>query len=100
MLSYFHSAENCSPSYPWYINILFILAIVAAVWRVRSKHKKISLFLVCSGGILNSLERAITGCVNDYLQLPGLFHFNLSDVAILIGCLLLLYDLWSAPKSK
>lgn len=53
--------------------------------------------LVLGGAVLNLIERAIFGCVRDYLNFFNLFHFNLADFVISVGVLTLIYRLFIKP---
>lgn len=70
-----------------YLNFL----ILAVFGWFFSKKPSWGLSLILSGGISNLIDRLLSGYVIDFLKLPGLgFHFNLADVFITLGVLLIL----------
>ncbi len=58
---------------------------------LRKRHFG-SLFIL-AGGSSNLLDRLFYGGVVDFIQLPLIPAFNLADLAIVLGCVLLLIDL-------
>lgn len=67
------------------------------LFQWRGSGMRWSLIALLIGGGLNMLDRALHGCVLDYLHWPfGLAsffpNFNLSDTMILIGALTLLFS--------
>lgn len=73
------------------IFILYVIFFAVLFW----KHKKIllcnnkivsiSLGLMCGGIMSNFIDRTVYGYILDYINLPGLFSFNMADVAIFFG---------------
>ena len=55
--------------------------------------------LIVGGGASNLLERFLGGEVADYIQLGSLSHFNLADMAIVIGIVLALFELTRYGKT-
>lgn len=47
--------------------------------------------MVLTGGFLNALERTIFGSVTDFIAMKYFAVFNIADVAITIGVILLFY---------
>ena len=84
----------------WALGLVMLLAIVAlAIWWVRADSALIRLGLAfCIGGALsNALDRLIYGAVADFFHLHwgswSFYIFNVADVAITIGVILLIADL-------
>ena len=60
------------------------------IWRSNSTFTYIWAGLVWGGALSNFLELIQKLCVNDYLSFFDLVYFNLADVFICIGILLLI----------
>ena len=86
------------------------LKIVAAVlfwlWlaRVERRIEAVSLGLLIGGAIGNAIDRVAYGAVFDFVSLHAFgynwYVFNLSDVAIVAGVALLLYDSFKGSAVK
>lgn len=84
----------------WGLGVIMLGAIIAlAVWWVRADAMLIRLGLaLCVGGALsNALDRLLYGAVADFFHLHwgnwSFYIFNIADVAITAGVILLLADL-------
>ncbi|MGB3337568.1 MAG: signal peptidase II [Devosia sp.] len=84
----------------WALGLVMLVAIVAlSVWWVRADSALIRLGLAfCIGGALsNAVDRLIYGAVADFFHLHwgtwSFYIFNIADVAITIGVILLIADL-------
>ena len=84
----------------WALGVVMLVAIVAlGIWWVRADSALIRLGLAfCIGGALSNAEdRLIYGAVADFFHLHwgtwSFYIFNLADVAITIGVILLIADL-------
>jgi lipoprotein signal peptidase len=59
------------------------------------------LALALGGAVGNTLDRLLSGRVVDFITVPGYpFQFNLADVAIRLGAMLLLFDIIRHAKSE
>lgn len=89
----------------------FVLVAVAAaitaaltLWAFRSKDKyeRGALSLIIAGALANLIDRASRGNVTDYLDLHfggwNPFVFNLADVWISVGAVLLLVTSWRPSR--
>lgn len=56
--------------------------------------------LLVGGAVGNLIDRLVHGYVTDFIKLPAWPAFNLSDMAITIGVLTLLYVLEGAPSKR
>lgn len=78
--------------------VSFVAAIGFSIWLayVDSKWLAIALGLLISGAIGNGLDRAFHGAVIDFVSLHAYgfywYVFNIADVAIVIGVVVLLID--------
>ena len=84
----------------WGLGVIMLGAIIAlAVWWVRADAMLIRLGLaLCVGGALsNALDRLLYGAVADFFHFhwgsTSFYIFNIADVAITVGVILLLADL-------
>lgn len=82
---------------------LAILVIGVWLWRTKGRLTVIALGLIIGGAIGNGIDRISYGWVADFYYFHlGWFHwyvFNLADVAIVLGVVLLLFEsFFVAPK--
>ena len=91
----------------WALGLVMLAAIVAlSIWWVRAESALIRLGLAfCIGGALsNAVDRLIYGAVADFFHLHwgtwSFYIFNLADVAITIGVILLLADLLGLARPR
>ncbi|WP_354043434.1 signal peptidase II [Devosia sp. UYZn731] len=84
----------------WGLGAIMLVAVVAlAIWWVRADSSLIRLGLAfCIGGALsNGLDRLIYGAVADFfhfhLGANSFYIFNVADMAITLGVILLILDL-------
>ncbi len=83
-------------SSPWLL-IVFALAVAAVLlaWAIRAEHpmERSALALIAGGALGNVADRWRQGAVTDFLDLHwNDWHwptFNIADVAIVVGCILL-----------
>lgn len=61
--------------------------------------EKISLFAILLGAISNLIDRLQYGYVIDYFDLKWFTIFNLADVLISLGTVLLIYSLFKKPHN-
>jgi len=85
---------------PWALGVVMLVAIAAlSVWWVRADSALIRVGLaLCIGGALsNALDRLIYGAVADFFHFHwgtwSFYIFNLADVFITFGVILLILDL-------
>ena len=68
-----------------------------------SNRKKIGFLFILSGGLGNFIERIFFGSVTDFLHLrfldTSLFVFNLADLIITIGAIILIFE-WILNTSE
>jgi signal peptidase II len=91
----------------WALGIVMLVAIAAlSVWWVRADSALVRVGLAfCIGGALsNAIDRLIYGAVADFFHLhwgPWSFYiFNIADVAITIGVILLIVDLTGITRLR
>lgn len=70
-----------------------MLAIIAYVIVNRKKIsllEKLSLGMIVGGGIGNLIGRASVGYVTDFLNIQIIPVFNVADIGVTVGCILLI----------
>lgn len=84
------------------IAIIFILfGIIRAIVIVARKKKYFqfwSLVLIFVGAISNLIDRIIYGVVIDYVDFGWWPVFNLADVMICVGVVILIIEIWENKK--
>ena len=94
----------CNPGFafgllPGFLNELIAFLVLFAVVSLFFKEKEFIFYapfvLVLGGGIANLADRIFRGCVVDFIRIPLLpTTFNLADVAITVGVLLIIISLF------
>jgi signal peptidase II len=91
----------------WSLGAIMAVAIVAlSVWWVRAETALIRMGLaLCIGGALsNAVDRLIYGAVADFFHLHlgswSFYIFNIADVAITLGVILLIADLLGLGRPR
>ena len=80
---------------------LLMIGLAFAWWRRRRKaplleHLAFGAFL--AGAFGNYLDRAVRGYVVDFIALPHYPVFNVADIAIVVGAVLMLFAQRGAPS--
>ena len=93
---------NCSYLFSNFISLhVFVIGLVLLLilidyifWKSvgHSACGKAGLVLLNLGGALNIYQRLATGCVTDALNFINLVHFNLADLLIVVGIIILLFS--------
>ena len=81
---------------PTFLNGLIAFSILLALAYLFFKQKEFTLYapftLIIGGGISNLADRIFRGCVVDFIRIPLLATiFNLADVVITAGVLLMIF---------
>lgn len=82
------------------LSILIIIVIVVIVhYLIRAYLEKnslavFSLTLILAGSLSNLIDRLRYGFVIDYIDLKWFTVFNLADIMITVGVVILIFDLW------
>lgn len=88
------------PGIEWIIPLILI-AIWIFLWKSWEKFKnleKIGYLMILTGGFLNAIERTLFGSVTDFIAVRYFAVFNIADVAITIGVILLFYTFIQEKK--
>jgi signal peptidase II len=85
----------------------FSLGVAAALavwaWRVDRPVLALAVGLIIGGAVGNAIDRVRLGAVTDFIDVTRLWFpwvFNLADSAISVGSLLLIWDLFLAPRNR
>jgi signal peptidase II len=62
----------------------------------RSRVGDYGLLFLLGGAFGNLVERLKFGCVRDYINFFNLFHFNIQDLLVTAGIMLIIWTLWKA----
>jgi signal peptidase II len=77
------------------VGLLVSVALVAlAVWFLRNRTRPLAWLaagMLLGGAVGNIIDRILEGAVIDFLKPPNWPAFNLADVSIVVGMLLLVY---------
>lgn len=90
----------------WALGVVMVVAIIGlAVWWWRSKELlvRLGLALAIGGALSNALDRLLYGAVADFFHFHwgtwSFYIFNIADVAITFGVILLFADLFGIGRS-
>lgn len=90
----------------WSLIIFFVLVLILSWWSLHeaSRAPRIS-FMACGAALMaagawsNFFDALRYGGIIDWIAIPGLTVFNLSDVFIVIGCLLAITSALTKKKA-
>jgi len=71
------------------IPLLSLLILYFAKKNNKSLLEIVGLSIVLIGGTLNIADRLLSGCIHDYLNFFGLFMFNVNDLLVSSGIIIL-----------
>jgi signal peptidase II len=98
---------NIEAGWTRWVLTAFALAVAAglAVWarRLEKPLLAIAVGLIMGGAVGNAIDRLRFGAVADFLDFSRLafpWIFNVADSAITIGSVLLIWDLFLAPRKR
>ena len=78
-------------------------ALAVWAWKVDRPILALAVGLIIGGAVGNAIDRLRLGAVTDFLDFTRLmcpWVFNLADSAISVGSVLLIWDLFLAPRKK
>ena len=98
-LKHFADIVSCNKNLAWSIPIVpaifylvwtaIIAVLIYVFFKTKKYSRKIFLIFVFSGAISNLIDRIRLGCVVDYIDIKIFPVFNLGDVYITIGVIML-----------
>jgi lipoprotein signal peptidase len=77
------------------ITALFVFLFLKNI--ARSRVGDLGLLLFIAGASVNTLERLKSGCIWDYISFFNLFYFNVQDLLVTVGIILMI---WTILKIK
>lgn len=83
-------------------SIVIFLFVLLFLWLLKNKYGVVPLLgtvLIIAGGVGNLAERLINGCVRDYIDFFGFFHFNLFDLFVTLGISVTILTIWKRQKA-
>lgn len=88
--SIFSTCNTKSVAYPY----LAILLLLFFSWVYFTHFKKtfitnIAFIAIVLGGVLNTLEWLFRGCVLDYIRFFNISFYNINDLLIMVGLVIL-----------
>ena len=91
----------------WALGLVAAIAIVALGvwwWRTADTLVRFGLMLVIGGALSNALDRLLYGAVADFFHFHwqdwSFYIFNIADVAITLGVLLLILDVLGIGRKR
>ena len=78
-------------------------ALAVWAWKVDRPILALAVGLIIGGAVGNAIDRVRLGAVTDFIDVTRLWFpwvFNLADSAISVGSVLLIWDLFLAPRKK
>jgi signal peptidase II len=78
-------------------------ALAVWAWRLDRPILAIAVGLIIGGAVGNAIDRLRLGAVTDFIHVTWSWFpwvFNLADSAISVGSVLLIWDLFLAPKKR
>jgi signal peptidase II len=98
---------NVEASWTRWALTIFSLGVAAALavwaWRLEKLALAISVGLIMGGAVGNAIDRIRLGAVTDFLDFSALYFpwvFNVADSAISVGSVILVWDLFLAPRKR
>lgn len=84
-----------------FVILTIFVGMLFQTLRQKAYGKALGLLFILAGGITNTLNRLIFGCVHDFLPFFGLFQNNIADWLITIGTVILIISLFQKhPQHK
>jgi len=77
----------------WFIiggGFVIVVGIFLVVWKYLNLHLEWPWLFILSGGLGNLLERIFFGCIMDYIHISSFLVFNVADVLLAIGVVVIL----------
>lgn len=87
---------------PWLVYSLMAIALGVLLWFYFRHRKRGGLWLatglLLGGAIGNAIDRIWLGYVRDFIELPRFPSFNIADIAITLGVVLLVLTIEQAEE--
>lgn len=82
---------------PLFILLIAITALFFFYKRI-SRFSRISISLIIAGGMSNLIDRIILGYVTDMIDFRIFPVFNIADISVCVGCMLLIVEMFLPEK--
>lgn len=83
------------------VSVIFLLVVLVIMGIEKKRFEVLALSFILGGGIANLADRLFFGCVRDFINFGFWSSFNLADVALTLGVLLISYNLiFKSGKGK
>jgi signal peptidase II len=79
-----------APGFFYFFWLIIFFALAYSFLKSKQHSEKLALVFILSGAVSNMIDRATHGCVIDFIDLKIWPIFNLADIYITIGIVLLL----------
>jgi lipoprotein signal peptidase len=89
-----------APAIFYFVWLVIVSVLIYIFFKTKKYNQKIFLTIVFSGAISNMIDRIRLGCVVDYIDLKFWPVFNLADIYITIGVIMLLINLTKTKSRK
>lgn len=78
--------------------LMLLLLLIGRRWTGDDLASRLALSMIVAGGLGNLLDRLVRGYVVDFIHLNNWPVFNVADIWVTLGALLLLYRQWRRPR--
>ncbi len=82
---------------PLFILLIAITALFFFYKRI-SRFSRVSISLIIAGGMSNLIDRIILGYVTDMIDFRIFPVFNIADISVCVGCMLLIVGMFLPKK--
>jgi signal peptidase II len=79
---------------------LIVLIYLAKQLDLNKFSNQLALGLIFGGGISNILDRSFYGYVIDFIDIFSIAAFNLADVGVIVGAIIILANFLNLPKMQ
>ncbi len=73
----------------WFSTALFLCIALYQACRQHERVEQLAWIAIFTGGTINAIDRGLHGCVTDYLHLLSFPSFNLADMMLFLGVMVL-----------
>ena len=81
--------------------VSILLVVLLLLGRIRAPLPRMGMAVILAGAVGNLIDRLLYGYVLDFLEIRGLFVFNLADACITVGAgLIILHVLLGGERHR
>ena len=81
-----------------FLSVIVLGLLLYLLLTAKSKVLIFSLAMIFGGGVSNLIDRMSIGCVRDFISIGFFPSFNLADVLIMLGVILILIEMIFVKK--